>query len=332
MRNIKISIALMLLITLLIGCKKSAPENQGNTLLYKESINNIKKGEPVSLTFGNDEVTTKVVWTINPNANNTISTIANNATITFIAAGVYTVTASMGSVYAQYIITVDNIAYTPDYGTTFTMTTSKFVNIKQNESVLFSVHNTTASSIGWGVFPSDSTITIVRDNINKTATLTFAKPGLFAIYATVGNETIRRTILIDDANNPNPNLINTSFILGDKLQLTPSLEQVGGTKKLVITAKTTRKYNCSTDKILSFSVNNDYQIDYAGLTIASETCGIRSVANCVNSFKNMTVGVHPFTINFQNKTYTGTITLSANGTYTFDWQNNSEVSIFPLVL
>jgi hypothetical protein len=326
MKYIKISISLLLLIAILISCKKTAPDDHEKTLLYKENISNIKKGEPISVTFGDDDITSKVEWLLSPNNNTKITTIANNATILFDKAGTYTVTASMENVYAIYTITVEDVFYTPDYGTKFNMTAPKFFGIKKNEPITFSTYNSNSNAIGWSVFPSDS-VNITRDNINKKATIRFAKSGFVAVYATDGIDTIRRTILVDPPIT-NPNLLNANFMLGDRLQLTPSIEG----NKLIITATTSRKYNCSSDNILSFSFNSEYEIDYSGVSIAPLTCSSRSFASCVNSFKNIKIGTHTFSVGFQNKTYKGTITLDNAGKYKFDWKDNSVVSIFPTTL
>lgn len=330
MKHLKIVIAILILATILIGCRKLVPEKQGNTLLYAETINNIKKGEPLSLTFGDDEVIKKVAWAIAPNSSASITIIANNATIIFSNSGTYVITATMGDVYATYTVTVDNIEYIPNYGTTFTMTAPKFVNINQNEPIVFSALNANnGTSIAWSWFPAAAS-NVVTDNIKKTATFTFTANGPVAIYASNGVETIRRTVWIGADMNPDQDYFN--FILGDKLQLIPSLEQSVNGKKLVIIAKTNRKYHCETDKILSFSVNNEYIIDYSGVSISRLVCNARSTASTVNSFKNMTVGTHPFTVNFANKTYTGTVALDATGKYTFTWLDASVVSISPLVV
>ncbi len=314
-----------------ISCKKAVPENQTNTLLYTEKIVDIKKGEPVSLTFGDDNITTKVIWAVKPDSNFTINSVANNTTIVFAKAGVYTVTATLDNVYAQYTITVDNIQYVPNYGSNFIMTAAKFVNIDENEPIVFSVHNSTSgNNIAWSVF--SNSYNLVKDDVNKTATITFTGGGYGVVTADDGVSFQRRTVWVNSTLNSNPNFDTVPFMLGDKLQLKPSVEQTLNGKRLVITASTSKKYHCGTDKILSFNSNNEYIIDYSGIVISPNPCNPRDVANCTNSFKNMQVGTHPFIINFGNKTYSGTINLNALGTYTFTWADTSEVNIYPLVV
>jgi len=314
---------------LFVGCKKKVPYNNAKTLLYSEKIVDIKMNEPISLTFGDDDVTTKVEWTIIPSTNTTINTIANNATIAFGNAGIYTVKATTENVYAEYIITILSKPYLPDYGIDFNLVASKLVKIKVNEPVLFKVYNPTLNNtINWSANASNGGYTLTRDNVNKTATLVFTKSGFATITANDGINEQRRTVWIEDSINKNTLIAN--FMLGDKLQLTPSVEQINGVKKLIITAQTNRKYNCTSDIILSYNNNFEYQIDYAGVAISPTTCNKRGLANCVNSFKNIAIGTHPFAVNFNNKTYTGTITLDSFGKYTFGWNNANDVSIFPL--
>ena len=319
----------------LTSCKKAVPENNASTLLYTEKIVDIKKGEPVSLTFGDDNVTTKVIWTIKPNNNFTINSVANNATIVFTTAGVYTVTASLENVYAEYIVTVDDIQFIPNYGSSFSMTTDKFVNIEENVPVAFSVHNSLiGSSLGWSVFTNNTSnsYTLSPNNITKTATITFTGNGYFVISADDGVDFQRRTVWVSNKSNPSPSLDTVPFMLGDKLQLKPSVEQTTSGKKLVITASTSKKYHCSTDQVLSYNSNSEYIIDYSGVVVSPNPCNPRGVASCANSFKNMQVGTYPFIINFGSKTYSGTVNLNSLGTYTFTWADASVVSISPLIV
>ena len=326
----------ILVITLVIGCKKNTPDNSSKTLLFKQTIDNIKKSEPVLLTFGDDNFTDKIVWVITPNTNTTIETIANNATIKFNGSGVYTVTASSGNVYAQYTITVNSIDYAIDYGTNFIMTASKLAGIKQNEPIAFTVHNSSSGNqISWAVSTSDPlnlSYTHHYSNSKRTEdAITFSGANGYAtITASDGIYSQRRTVWISGDTIISGGSDTTNFLLGDKLLITPSVEQVSGVKKLVFTANTSRKYNCPTDKILSFNSNNDYQIDYSGVSISPTTCNTRSVASCINSFKNIQTGTHSFSINFGNRTYTGSFELGSDGKYVFNWPNSNEVTISPL--
>lgn len=316
-----------------MACSKSLPGFNVKELLFTETVDHLKKGEPLSLNFGDDDATEAIEWKITPNTNSTISVISNNALIIFSVAGQYQVTATKGNVYAIYNITVDDIPYIINYGSDFVFTASKLVDVKVNEMVQLAAKNAPAGSgISWSLTPSSGGLSydFQHDDINKTGTLVLHGAGYVNVEVTVGSYTQRRTIFAYDPTIPIPTQNDFSFMMGDKLQLTPSVEQAGSSKKLVITAKTTRKYHCSTDKILSYSFNGDLQIDYSGVGISPKVCTQRSEASAVNSFKNIGVGVHPFVINLGNKTYTGTVTLDNTGTYTFNWPNTSEVSFTKL--
>jgi hypothetical protein len=326
----KVVLSAFLLPFFFTSCKKEPNQNGVKTLLYEERINNIKKKEPISLTFGDANLASKVVWTISPDSNFTISSVANNSTFEFNYPRTYTVTATLGNVYAVYILSVDSVDFVPNYGSNFSMTTSKFVNIKTNEPVVFSVHNAQfGNTIAWSV--TSPSYNIVRDNILKTATITFTSGGYGVVEASDGVNSQRRTVWVNDVANSNFNFDTVPFMLGDKLELTPTVEQTSTGKRLVVSASTTKKYHCVTDKILSYNFKNDYIIDYSGVVISPEPCSPRSVSTCANSFRNIQIGSHPFTINFGNKTYTGSFYLDAFGTYTFTWPDTSEVSFSKLI-
>ena len=309
------------------GCKKDNVPNVNN-VVYEETISGIKKNEPVLLTFSNSSNTALVKWVVTPSAGVTINTVGNNATIVFSIAGSYNVTATAGNVSAKYVVNVNDTSFI-DYGTSFNMSASKLVNIQTAETVVFSVHNAKAGNqITWEVL-SDSFFVVV-DTINNTATISFYKGGFGVVTASDGTDAQRRTVWINDFVTTNPNQDTVSFILGEKLLLTPSIVTIGGSKQLVMQTSTTNKYHCPTDKILSFSVNREYMIDYSGVAISPQPCSPFAPATCINSFSNIPVGTHDFTVNFENKTFTGRLNVSNTGIYTFTWPDKSVINISPL--
>ena len=311
------------------GCKKTDIPNVDN-VVYNETISGIKKNEPVLLTFSNSNNTALVKWVVTPSVGVTINTVGNNATIVFSLAGSYNVTATAGNVSAKYIVNVSDTSFI-GYGTSFNMSASKLVNIQTDEPVVFAVHNAKAGSqITWSVF-SDSFYVVV-DTVNNTATISFYKGGYGVVTATDGTDTQRRTVWINDSSATNPNQDTVSFILGEKLLLTPSIVTIGGSKQLVMQASTTNNYHCPTDKILSFSLNREYMIDYSGVAISPQPCSPVAPATCINSFSNIPVGTHDFTVNFENKTFTGKLNVSSAGVYTFTWPDKSVINISPLVV
>ncbi len=317
----------------IFACKKTDTVPASN-VVYEETISDIKKNEPVLLTFNNsNNTTTKVIWSVSPTANTTISAVGNMATISFSMAGTYKVTATAGTVSAIYTVLVNNTDYT-DYGTDFNLSASKQVNIEQNEPVVFYIHNSTGrfSQIAWKV--SQGTPTIDKDTTNKTATITFPGSGIYTVTAIDGVHKQSRSVWVNDPATSNSEHDTVPFILGEKLRIRPSIITIAGVKQLVMEASTTNPYHCPTDKILSFpfSSTNNYSIDYLGVAIASQPCSPFSVATCSNSFASISVGSHNFTINFGNKTFTGSLNVSSGGIYTFTWPDESVVNISPLVV
>ncbi len=314
----------------IVACKKTDTVPASN-IVYEETITDIKKNEPVLLTFNNSSNSTKVNWTVSPSTNTSISTVGNSATITFGVAGTYKVNATAGAASAVYTVIVTNIEYN-DYGTDFNLSASKQVNIEVGESILFSVHNAAASGghTIWSVTGSWSSYT--KDTVNNTLALTFTSNGFITVTATDGTNTQSRTVWVNDPANSNSEMDTVPFILGEKLKLTPAIITISGSKQLVMQASTTNTYHCPTDKILSFSSANDYTIDYLGVAISSQACSPVTVATCSDSFSGMPVGTHAFTINFGNKTFKGSVNVSSNGIYTFTWPDESIVRISPLMV
>ena len=319
----------LLLLIFNSACKKETiivPDNS----VYEQTINDIKREEPILLTFSNSNNSIKVIWTISPTSVTAINAVGNTATVTFSKRGTYTVTGTSGNAIAKYIVKVTGTVYNP-YGTNFSLSASRLININAGDPVVFTIHNPSARRIiTWSVFSTSYNIRI--DTINLTATVTFNKGGYGSVTASDGIHTERRTVWINDNANTNPNEDTVSFILGDKLLLQPSIQVVGANKQLVISTTTINSYHCATDKILSFSEGSSYMIDYAGVAIAPQPCSANNKASCSNRFTNIQVGNHPFVINYENKTFAGNINVSNTGIYTFTWPNNSAINISPLVV
>ncbi len=326
--DIKIWVLAILLYGMM-GCKKDNVQNLDNTV-YEETISGIKKGEPVLLTFSNSNNITKVDWTVTPNIGVNKSEVGNYATLLFSNGGTYSILAKAGNATAKYKVEVIDSTYT-DYGNTFNLEAAKLVNINKGEPIIFSVHNAkSGAKISWGASSASSAYTIIENAANNTATISFNSAGYGTVTASDGIHTEHRTLWINDSANPNSNEDTISFILGEKLLLVPSIQVVNGNKQLIISATTTYSYHCPTDKILSFSDNNEYMIDYAGVVISPQPCSANNKPTTINRFNNLPFGNHPFVINFENKTYSGNVNVSGSGTYTFYWPNNSVINISPL--
>jgi hypothetical protein len=170
--------------------------------------------------------------------------------------------------------------------------------------------------------------TLKKFNADFTAvTVSFQSAG--AKYVTVrnGNNVETRTVWVSDS--PVNNTLNVPFILGDKLSITPSVVVVNGIKNLAFTSTATYKYKCSSDKIIvdAYSKNGKYILSFNGVNIAASSCSNIIQPNATSSFSNMVSGnTYPFSINYQNKTFTGSISVATDGTFTINFNDNNLIS------
>jgi hypothetical protein len=307
------------------SCKKTTGSaTNGSDNLFTESLSNIQLREPVLLSFANAD-NGIVDWQITPDNNVEINKAGKYATVKFNSAGVYTVVGKSNSKQGTYIVTVLNTLY-DDIGASFSVTASKIVGINANEEVLFTVHNAvdTPSWVINGYLP------FTQFSADKKSALISFKGGSSAtVTVTDGSKKQSRTVFINSASSTS--LLDTvPLIFSDRINITPSLST--DKKTLYLTANTTYSYQCNTDKILSETdaTNNEFTISYGGVVMATTPCLSITPATCINSFSNMPIGNFPFSINYENKTYTGTIDVSAAGVYTFNWTNNNLINISPL--
>ncbi len=310
------------------SCKKTTSSSTTSIdNLFIERIDNIKLKEPVLLSFG-DAGTAIVDWQVTPNNNFEISKVGKYATVKFNNAGVYTAIAKSNNKQATYIVTVVNTLYN-DIGSSFSVTASKIVGVNANEDVLFTVNNPQSANLIWDVKGQLPSVQISPDQ--KSALVSFKGGVSGTVTVSDGVNKQSRTVFLNDPSSSS--IENVPLILGDKLIVTPSVEtDINGIKTLKFTANTTFNYQCNTDKILSAVVtdNNEYQISYGGVAMALNPCSVITTANCSNSFVNMPIGLHPFSINYENKTFTGTIDVSASGVFSFNWTNNNLVLLTSL--
>ena len=298
--------------------------------MFTERIDNIKIHEPVLLSFG-DAGSAVVDWQITPNNNFEISKVGKYATIRFSDAGVYTAIAKSNNKQATYIVTVVNAMYN-DIGTKFSVTASKIVGVNTNEDVLFTVNNPQSANLVWSIKGQLPNVQISPDK--KSALISFKGGSSGTVTVTDGINKQSRTVFLNDVASGS-SIENVPLIFGDKLNITPSVEtDISGIKTLKCTTSTTFNYQCNTDKVLSAVIvdNGEYQISYGGVAMAISPCPAIATATCVNGFVNMPVGTHPFSINYANKTFTGTIDVSASGIFNFNWTNNNWVSLTSMVV
>ena len=307
----------------LSSCKKET--NNSNTIdnLFTETKDNVQINEPVLLSFGDNTTAQAIVWKCEPNNGVTINQVGAYTTTTFANAGTYTVTALNSKKQGTYIVKVINKIY-DEIGGDFSLTASKIINVNKNEDVVFTVHNTTqaVNQLDWSY--AGLTATNKGYNVNNTAvTLSFQTAGEKYVTITNGTNKQTRTIWVNDL--PQIDIVNMPFIFSDKLYITPSIETIGSNKNVVFTTATTFNYQCNTDKIFSAasSNNNSYLLSFGGVAINATPCNTIAPAKAVNNFTNMPIGVYSFSINYQNKTFVGTIAVATDGTYTINFNDNN---------
>ncbi|MCX6209362.1 MAG: hypothetical protein NTZ59_07600 [Bacteroidetes bacterium] len=321
-------LTIIIAVFLFASCKKETSNNSTIDNLFTETKDNVQRNEPVLLSFGDNTKEQNVVWQCNTPTGVTIDNIGDYATVSFANAGTYTVTAkNSNNKQGTYVVTVNNTVY-KEFGSNFGLGASKFVNVGIDEDVEFTVHNPSQpmQDSNWSINSIPSTLK--KFNADFTAvTVSFQSAG--AKYVTVrnGNNVETRTVWVSDS--PVNNTLNVPFILGDKLSITPSVVVVNGIKNLAFTSTATYKYKCSSDKIIvdAYSKNGKYILSFNGVNIAASSCSNIIQPNATSSFSNMVSGnTYPFSINYQNKTFTGSISVATDGTFTINFNDNNLIS------
>ncbi|MFP5039493.1 hypothetical protein [Parasediminibacterium sp. JCM 36343] len=317
---------------MVVACKKTTSTDNAPINLFTQQLDNIKRAEPVLLSFDNGVNTDIVNWQVTPNKHYSLSKVGVYASLLFDSAGVYNVIASTANKQATYVVTIANTMFKDADDTGFSLKASKLVNVAPLELVSFAVSNALSSNFSWTIGSSASVATAITSA--NPAVFSFFSGNTATITVQAGSQKQSRTIWLSGSVN-DASVDTVPFIFSDKLIITPSVEtDNGGNKTLVLQAHTNYNYQCSTDKILSIadSSNNEYSISYGGVVMAATPCTDITPATCTNKFAGMAVGTHPFTINFGNKTIMGTITRSTAGSFNFDWVSNNAVSIYPLTV
>ena len=317
--------------TILIACKKTTPDNIAQRdNIFTQTLKNIKRSEPVLLSFDVGNNAAVVSWQVLPNSNYTISKAGVYATLLFTAAGNYTVIASTNNKQATYNIAITDSLYIDQSDTTFSLQAFKLLDVLPNEVVSFTAKNSVSGSFVWSASGNVS----VANTASNPATFSFSdgKTGTIKVTS-VGNTRSRTVWLKDSVVNALVQVI--PFLFGDKLTITPSVtKDINGNKTLALTAKTTYNYQSNTDSILSAAnvASDGYTVSYGGVAMATVPTAAIALPSCINKFDSISIGTHPFFVNFGNKTFVGSVSLNASGVYIFGWSNDSSVTIYPLIV
>ncbi len=314
------------------GCKKENSFNGSSINVFTENLATLKKGEPILLSF-NIGGAIPPIWTVSPNTNVSINAVANNASIEFKTAGKYTIVASAAGKQGTYIATVMDSSFNVS-GSGFSLIANKIVDVSPLQIVEFSVQNAASSSLLWSVSSNVNNVAIAN---NKLSAQVSFNAGIGGAVNNVGSVTVTdginnqtRTVWLNTNQTSTHTMV--PFLYTDKLLVTPSvITDTQGIKTLVLRAKTQLSYQCSNETILSSATeNNGYAISYGGVNMSKTICTTKEPPTAINSFSNMPLGTHTFTIHFGNKTLVGAVTYASNGVFSFSWNNNTDVVISPL--
>lgn len=325
-----------LIIILLIAfasCKKETSNNSNN--LFTETKDNVKINEPVLLSFGDNSSAETVTWKCEPSTGVTSSIVGDFATYTFATAGSYTITATSSTQKkATYMVNVINTLY-DEFGGSFGLGTSKLLKVGVNENVVFTAHNpaTAVKSTDWAVHSIPSTL-IGFNSDNTQITVSFQTTGAKFVSLTNGGKTEIKSVWVEDSASSAST--NIPFLLGDKLNITPSvLADSSGNKTLIFTTASSYKYFCSNDYILCGQLikNKTYTLSYNGINTNANACNNIVAPKGIQSLSNMLPGNdYTFNIIYQNKLFTGSIVVSQNNVFTITFTDNNLVNISPKIV
>lgn len=220
---------------------------------------------------------------------------------------------------------------------------SKTTGIKMGEPVLFSIPKVMAgSTVNWSVTPNNNNIQI--NATDSLASIRFGQKGNFIVTATSGTISQRTTVTVDstiyDTAHSGHTLPSDTLrsLAGDEIKITPSVNDLGGDSSiLVLSATTTKKYNCLNNYLvttLSFIdgvAGRDYTLEYPGVNIPSTCTAGTKKATSMSFVYPVASGTHNFKVLLNGTTYRGSFT-KVGKTYTFTWLYTNGVTISPLVV
>lgn len=329
------NIILLLCIALLYSCKKENSFSSSTDInLFTENLTTLKKGEPILLSFTAGGASPPT-WAVTPNTNVSLNAVGNHASIEFKTAGKYTIIATAAGKQGTYIATVIDSSFNIA-GNNFALVVNKIVDVAPFSMVEFSVQNPLTNNLIWSFGSNVSSINVAANK--KSAQVSFST-GITGVVMNTGTATVidgtntqSRTVWLTTVPSSTHTMV--PFLYTDKLQITPSVStDTAGKKTLILRAKTQFAYQCSNDVILSnTSSNNGYSVNYGGVSMSKTICPTKEPASTTNGFIDMPIGQHSFTINFGNKTFTGSVNVLPGGIFVFNWNNNGDVIINPLTV
>jgi hypothetical protein len=209
--------------------------------------------------------------------------------------------------------------------------------IKKGEPVLFTFSKA-AGDVKWNVSPSANTQINASGN---NASIMFGVKGNYLITAVSGNVTESASVSVSDSiytvpvgggnGGSRPTIV--PFLDGETLKINVSKVDSGSFSGLILSVLTTNSYPCLSNSLLSTFTfgTNSYEINFTAVSVPGNcTTGTTKAAGFIDIYP-ISAGTSTLTINFNNKTYSGTI-VKTGSNYVINWAYTSGVTISPTSL
>ncbi len=220
--------------------------------------------------------------------------------------------------------------------TTTDLQISQTSSVATNQPVTFSLPSVAATeTVKWSAKPETVTIT---PNGNS-ASIIFKAAGSYTVTGVAGNITGTSSLVVKDTVVANPLYRDIAFAAGEQINLTVAkINDTLAKSGISFYAQTTKKYNCKS------SIKSSYSLTTNTLTITFTGINEPSTPTCTGTTTDISVGgvgsvqpVSPGTtvqlvVNFNGTQYTGSISKSANGTFTITWPYTAGIVVSPLSL
>jgi hypothetical protein len=285
-----------LCLLIVLACQKEKSLNNPVVAGLDAGKRSLQKGEPLTIQLNNVPQGARVTWTVVPAQNVLVQTDNNKATIVFNQAGSYTVSAARILSTDSTIIFCDTVIVGD---TTGHWPPSPCDTIINGDTVYIPCDTT--------YYPSPCDTIINGDTVHIPC-----------------DTTIHDTI-------PSPTFVD---ITNDQLVVTPSLSDTS----IAFTVRTVNLYHCLNAYISYGTAINDSLI-YLGHSAVvlppSSTCVQgQAVVSCLHLGHPLSHdGTFPIHIQKGSTAYSGTVTVSGNGTkYTFNWPYTSGVTFTTTVV
>lgn len=213
---------------------------------------------------------------------------------------------------------------------TSTLAASRTTAIGKGEPVQFSLNNV-SDTVHWSVTPAGHVQ--IRSQGNR-ASLLFDQAGTYEVRAQSGNvQATSRVSVSSSIYIPVAAGAARLPLTGDQVRLTVSRIDSGSVSGLLISAVTTRTYNCLNSYLGSTltTAGNDYAIDFPGVDVpdGSNCTAGQAQASSFSYLYPVADGSHVLKMTLNGTTYTGSF-IKKDRSYTISWPYSSGITVSPL--